>query len=272
MNVIIGSTPFPTDQPPVKNEVKKPTTSSTPEPTHPLDPDSEKYSMMSSFTIHTLLFGVSSLFERCLATLRGLQTFEHGTAITSYVSIITCGTNPAYGGSGAAVSPAVSYNDQKHFKKNCKGKFHVVLDENLRERVRAIEGIGAICSLFITSTKVLTAKMFSGFAGSSKFKRLPVVCHLIGIIHFIFCPLLRFHYTKEESDKIFVDDPDTPGIGGTTDQALPTHRIGLLGVVKHGSFSGLGSRFYNQPMMMTACVVGLFVGAALTAVGLGFVI
>lgn len=205
---------------------------------------------------HAVSFVVSSILENNLAYLMGMETLRHGTTFGRAVNIMREGADPQRGGSGASATATNQRN--VGIAATCKGHFHVVKDEDF-------EFLGMNNSL----VKGVTAKAYAGYTGygkASRFKKAKA------IFHFIFSPTIRFHYTKEERKAIFEEDPDSKSMALRTVKHLPNDRIGLAGVIKHGTFKGFRQQAAKNPLKTAKAIAGVFFGTLLTCTGLGFVI
>lgn len=213
-----------------------------------------------SSTAQYCSLAVSSTLETSLAILMGMETLRHGTTIDRAFKILSKGADPLQGGTGASLSAAngTTHQAEQALPKRCSRQFHVIKDQEFE-----------LLCLNGSWSKALSAKCYAGYTAygtAKKFKKLAAV------IHFLFSPIIRFHYTSLERAMIFEIDPDSSSMALRTTEHLPNDRIGITALFKYGSFKGFKARLKENPFKMIQAITGVALGSFFTCTGLGFFI
>lgn len=222
--------------------------------------------------VHLACIPISTILELSLAKLMGMETLRHGTTITRAISILSNGTDPQKGGTGASQAAVELGNGKetiKQMRSRCTGQFHVVKDEGFDITRRGQEAPGYHYCSNTPFAKALIAKGFTVYTayGTAKWHKIASA-----IINFFFSPILRFHFTKEEREKQFEIDPDFPSVALRTTHVIHNDRLGIASLFKYGSFTGFTKRAQENPLSTIACIAGVALGTLLTCTGLGIII
>lgn len=206
---------------------------------------------------HICSLPVSATLETSLASLMGLETLRHGTTMDRAFSILSEGADPKRGGSGASKAAAngSSHSAEQALPTRCQGYFHVLKD-------RGFSCLGMKGSLM----KSLTARFYAGYTAYGTAERFKCVA---AAISFLFAPTIRFHYTTEEKERTFEDDPDSKDMALRTTKHLPNDRIGITSIFKYGSFKGFSARLKENPYKTIKAIGGVALGTLFTCTGLG---
>lgn len=198
---------------------------------------------------------IVDFFTQGLSDFLALETFRHGTTFHNYVNIRVRGADPSYGGTGCA-------QGNSYYVSQSKGYFHVVNDSEA-----FLSESGTFCS--ILQARWLTAPYFKRVSYTLFTNNESIGERLLrytkAALTVLFVPTIKFRYDLKESKQIFKIDPDTGDIsesermaillfegrnpkqqeiilkaiselkkttslGLKTNKALPTYRIGLIGI------------------------------------------
>lgn len=214
------------------------------------------------------------LLDEGIANLMGLQILRHGTALPNYVSIMTEGADPSYGGSdiGSSMGFCQSLDEnpeENGYVKGSKNHFHVFRDSHLLpgEKYSVCADLALI---FVSRIGPSFHAALSSYSITAKeehcclLQKIKILFYcLLGLI----TPTLRFKFTPDEM-KIFKDDPDYTPFALKTAEKIDANHIGIMGSLKQGLNSDLFCRIYHNPCKFLLGVIQLALAVALTALAI----
>lgn len=200
---------------------------------------------------------ISSLVISGLAHMSGFEVLSHGTDPLSYWSILRNGADPSYGGSAAS-------SCSTEYQVNSEGRFHVFFDKGRYTDKPYLEY--PLMSLWDT----IGPTVFKAL--SAYYKLQNCVARVCAAALSIFTPTLRFMYRTTEMAEIFELDPDFSQAAMITNEVLPHHRIGLLGLFYHIRPKDVANQLIQDPLMFLAGSIQLTAGVAITGIGLGWLV
>lgn len=249
-----------------------------------------------------LTLPVSTYVTEGLTGLSGFEVLRHGPSFFGYINILRNGGDPQFG--GKTTEEVASDDVGKEEAAACKGYFyvfkdseaclddtHVVVDSNGKP-LKDAQGELVTKRCYSPTAGLVIKRTFPRFhaalAGAYYAKNIKnrvaryALKFFYGVIHFLFCPTIRFVYRKEEIraeyDKykfalyeadLFHDDPNYGGTAYRTKQLLPNDRIGLIGLCKQITWNDVKRTFTKTPGKAVLGTVQLIVGIALTCLGVG---
>lgn len=211
--------------------------------------------------LHLLTLPVSSYVSQGLAKIFGFQVLRHGTSFPKYVNILKNGANPSCGGSGSSQLNQYDLEASKNY-------VHVFKDTegfDFWDRVSI--------RVFPHGHAMLTGATHAAHIDNDIVRIAAYI--FLGIANF-FCPTLRFMYRASEITN-FEEDDHYPAKGEIspaykTREALPSHRIGLIGICSHATLDDarqVWNQNYSNVLWGVAEVVA---GIALTLLGVGILL
>ena len=255
--------------------------------------------------LHFLTFPISSQVTIGLAKIFDFEVLAHGTSITNCCEILKGGADPSKGGSeGGSTRYYAAGAAKGSFVEAVKNHFYVFkdseaktgMDAKVERRTYHKDSHPTVTFEFVKNGKHFKEEQFEDVSFVDRIKLyvypkfhavLAAISHtdaidskvrrcaelvFYGVSNFLFSPTLRFIYTRDETKKIFEDDPDYTGLAYRTSKHLPNNRIGLIGVCAHASLEGLKSGLQKRPLRVLAGTVHLLAGSILTYMGLGFIL
>lgn len=233
-----------------------------------------------------------ALFDEGLANLLGLEILRHGTSLHNYVSIMTDGANPNFGGSEVGSSMGHSgFDKDHHYVKSSKDYFHVFKDSDARVQAETVieegpsgkrsrkcgpegcEGVINCMGPLIAQTAVRAMPMYhaalSGYASansdSSDRSCAAKTMRIAGSVLGFFTPTLRFKFTPERVKQVFENDPDYDNLAFRTRLKIGPEHIGITGSLAQGLNCGLFHRIGQNPGKFLLGLIQLILAVALVA-------
>ncbi|MBI2742592.1 MAG: hypothetical protein HYX48_01580 [Chlamydiales bacterium] len=191
-----------------------------------------------------------SLFDDGLGNLLGLEVLRHGTCFSNYVGILTHGGDPSKGGnpSGATVITQKLMPDnekakqsQKEILEKTKKYFFVSPDSE----IKYFRGYFAV--LWIQPAYFAGFSGYASAAGESDSCLVKIYGFANAFFNGLFTPTLRFKFSLEETQKLFVPDKDLGETGCKTAENIPPERLGITGSLQEGLNSDLFNRIARNP-------------------------
>ncbi|MBI2742590.1 MAG: hypothetical protein HYX48_01570 [Chlamydiales bacterium] len=191
-----------------------------------------------------------SLFDDGLGNLLGLEVLRHGTCFSNYVSILTHGADPSFGGKENGSTILVGTARELAATKN---RFYAFKDSRAGGPFNKFIAIWGGPTIHAT---------LSGYNHAADLKEGGCVVTIYrvanAIFNGLFTPTLRVKFTLEEVERIFEDDPDyqiTPiSAAYRTEQKVSTEHFGIMGSLRQGLNSDLLNRISQNP---AKCLIGL---------------
>jgi hypothetical protein len=242
-------------------------------------------SYMSSVANLLLVNVLYELFDSGLANTLGLETLNHGTSFSNYLSIRMIGGDPNHGGKETGSTKGLHIRGET---KNCfyvfkDSEFNYIIGEfnhasNNSSKFNLLYIFNKMVSIKGIGNRILprvhaaisgynfVARMFSGIEDeSSRIKHLSVCLSSIsGIFNALFSPRLRFRFANIDS-KRFQNDDSYSGGAYLTEQAIEPWRIGLLGSLLVGVINAdLFARMKANPHKVLTGVIQISTALVIT--------
>lgn len=251
---------------------------------------------------HVLTQCISSHVLSGLCKISGYEILRHGTSWTNYKSILKTGVDLTQGGRTSEectgnfvtctsikllldgrsestvtrIPKAQSSLARNHHSINAENKFYVFRDSKFGVTKN---GHTVLSRLTIPLFKRGAPINHSFLAYSAQYIKEDKDgeergwMSIAALINALFTPKLKFIYSLEEIEGLFENDPDYGDeMAYRTSQALPNHRIGIIGLFTHANKVHVWEHIKKNPGRCAQGVIQLVAGIFLTAIpGLGYV-